>query len=77
MRNEYLEIIKNYLDYMEQMKQMREDVNIGLIQPQFFTWSEGQRSLSAAASSPAALIMVSTACDSIVMKTFNIEKMQP
>lgn len=63
-------------DYMEQMKQMRVDVNRGLILPQLFTWSEGQKSLSASASSPAALINISTACDSIVMKTFIIEKTQ-
>jgi len=44
------------------------EVNRGLIVSQLFTWSEGQKSLLAAVSFPAALIKISKAHDSIMMK---------
>lgn len=50
-------------------------MNRGLIVSQFFTWSEGQKSLLANVSFPAALIKISKAHDSIMMKqAFIIEE---
>lgn len=50
-------------------------MNRGLIVSQLFTWSEGQKSLLAAISFPAALIKISKAHNSIMMKqAFIIEE---